>query len=420
MGFLKYILIKKVGLSIYLLFFFILIASIILRNISPDIYLIPLICMFLIFLLSQYFDFEYRFFIGFAIFMLAVCPFLLILQYEQLAEYFSNYAYGFLVLGILGYFLDTLRENVKKKGYFKIYKVVFLSLLIIFLMSPIVIYRENVGRFFNTFKTDFYVKKDNIDSNSPQIVGDIIITVENPAGGTEISGEVKISGWAIETNSMENSGIDEIVVFIDGKAGEGIYLGKEYRQIKKEVVPKEEFLIRLFEECYSKKPTNKDIVFWIHNIESGNVSIDEVIKEVIKGERSLVKNLSDEKYLEMLYRVLFNREIDHDEYSFWLKELQEEFNRNVLLDKLLDSVEFRNLVRDYYSIDVVYEDDLSEGINLPRQDIGNNYGEQFEMSGFIFNFDSSKFENGDHRIYIYVHSTSSGWAYVSRDIYINN
>lgn len=414
---LKFFIYKKgsgIRLSIYLLLFPLLVLSLVLRSFELDLNTIPIIIIFLIFLLSQYFDFEYRYFLIYAIIMLITCPFLLVFDFKKLAEYFANYAYGFLVLGILGYFLDILREKIRKKGYFKIYRIVFMSLFIILLILPIIIYRENIIKLSSIIRTNFYIKRENIDASGSKIVKNILIFAKNPIEDS------KISGWAIDTISVENSGIDKVVVFVDGKPGIGTYLDKEYRKVIEKVVPKEELLIRLFDGRYNKEPSNKDIIFWIHNIESSNVSIYDIIREFISSEEFLIRNLSDEEFLVTIYNILFNREVDNNGYNYWLTELNKGLDRNIFLDKLLDSAEFKNLVRDYYSKNAVHNYDLPGGINLYREDVGKNYGEQFEMSGFIFNFDSLKFENGQHKIYVYAHSSYSGWGYISFDIYINN
>ncbi|GAG60015.1 unnamed protein product, partial [marine sediment metagenome] len=116
MKLLKYMKERKLGLSICLSLFVLLVVSLVLRNTKPGLYPVSIFLMFLVFIFSQYFDFEYRYFIGFALILLVTCPFLLIAKYETLAEYFANYVYGFLVLGVIGYFFDNLREKLKSKG----------------------------------------------------------------------------------------------------------------------------------------------------------------------------------------------------------------------------------------------------------------------------------------------------------------
>src|SRR4030042_5359049 len=131
----KFLKEKKLGLSFLLVFFVLLVISIISRGIFPEIYQISIFFAILIFIFSQYFDFEYKLLIGFALFLLIICLFLLIFKLDTLAEYFANYVYGFLVLGIIGYFFDNLREKLKSKGTLKIFKIVFLSILILFLFA---------------------------------------------------------------------------------------------------------------------------------------------------------------------------------------------------------------------------------------------------------------------------------------------
>ncbi|MBA7655467.1 hypothetical protein ES703_63371 [subsurface metagenome] len=236
MKILKFIKEKKLSLSIYLLFFAFLIISIVLRNINPEIYPVSIFLMILIFVLSQYFNFEYRYLIGSALVMLIACPFLLIGGYEKLAEYFANYVYGFLVLGVVGYFLDNLREKVKKKGYFKIYKIIFLSIFIIFLVFYIFVggkdYIKTIPTevkeiYMRTFhKEVYYSFKEEVSVNGEVLRGNIEIAIDNPQDGDDISGLFILEGWAIEHNgSIKDSVIDMIEIFLDGKPREGKFIG---------------------------------------------------------------------------------------------------------------------------------------------------------------------------------------------------
>ncbi|GFP34081.1 hypothetical protein HKBW3S42_02421, partial [Candidatus Hakubella thermalkaliphila] len=52
-------------------------------------------------LVLQYLDLEYRYAIGIALFFLALCPFFLIAKQESTAEILANYAYGYLVFGLI-------------------------------------------------------------------------------------------------------------------------------------------------------------------------------------------------------------------------------------------------------------------------------------------------------------------------------
>ena len=247
MKILKYIKEKRLGLSIYLLFFIFLIVSLILRNILPGFYLASIFCISLIFILSQYFDFEYRYFIGFALILLVACPFLLIAKYKTLAEYFANYVYEFLVLGVIGYFLDNLREKLKKKGYFKIYKIIFLSIFIIFLVFCIFVENKDYIKttptvskdyikkiptevkeiYMRTFHREVYYSfKEEVTVNGEVLRGNILMYIDTPQDGNNISKMFKLEGWAVEPWCYKkDSVIDKIEVFLDGKPWNGKFVG---------------------------------------------------------------------------------------------------------------------------------------------------------------------------------------------------
>jgi hypothetical protein len=82
-------------------------------------------------ILIQYFDLEYRWAIGIALFLLAICPFLLIAKRENLAESFAIYAYGYLVFGLLFILMDRFRGKLKIKGWLILFKKVMISLIFI-------------------------------------------------------------------------------------------------------------------------------------------------------------------------------------------------------------------------------------------------------------------------------------------------
>ena len=282
MKILKIIKEKKLGLSLLLSFFILLIASLVLRDIFPKTYPISIFFVVLIFIFSQYFDFDYRLFISFALFFLIICPFLLIAKLDILAEYFAIYVYGFLVLGIIGYFFDNLREKLKSIGTLKIYKKVFLSILVIFLLSSTFIFVRDFRRnsdytvvikenfiklagiaenkyikfiastkdiYIKTFKKDIYysgldavevdgkkisrdIKTINIKnfSNKNKIAEaelydkDIKIYIDKPTDQQRINNNFEIEGWALDVNSSlnsNNSGIDKIEIWLDGYPGIG-------------------------------------------------------------------------------------------------------------------------------------------------------------------------------------------------------
>src|SRR5690242_13322333 len=55
--------------------------------------------------------------------------------------------------------------------------------------------------------------------------GAVELAVESPAPGTEVSGTVRIVGWALDHNSPADPGIDSVLVYAGGDASTGTLLG---------------------------------------------------------------------------------------------------------------------------------------------------------------------------------------------------
>lgn len=425
---------KKVGSSFLLLFFTLLVVSLVLRNIIPGFYPVSVFFILLIFIFFQYFDFDYRLFAGFALALLILCPFLLIFKLKALAEYFANYVYCFLVLGIIGYFFDNLKEKLKSKGTIKIYKKVFLSILIIFLLSSMFIFikeywrnTDYAGSMKETFvkfadntkdkyliafrKDAYYSGVDYIEVDGKKISRDIVINIDNPKDDSIISKTIDLSGWSIETNSIYNTGIDKIEFFLDGKPGNGKYLGKFSQNYYAELESKN-YIINLYINFYDRMPSAGELDYWEINLEYHIMSYYEVANNIIYESKFMEESLSNEDFLVRLYSGLLNRSWD----GTWIDRLGTDLARVDILYSLINSEEFKKYSEIYYENVSLKENDL----DIIRKDVGEKYGVQFYLSGFEFSFDSTKFSNGEHTIYIYAHSPLLGWDYRTVDINIKN
>ena len=461
MKILKFVKEKKIGLSFLLSFFTLLVASLVICNIFPKTYPISIFFVVLILIFSQYFDFDYRLLIGFALFLLIICPFLLIFKLNTMAEYFAIYVYGFLVLGIIGYFFDNLREKLKSKGTIKIYKVlgiigyffdnlreklkskgtikiykkVFLSILVIFLLSSAFIfvkdYWHNSGytvvikenfvefatsakdKYIRTFRKDIYYSGlDVVEVDGKKISRNIIINIDNPKADSIISKTIDLSGWAIETNSIDNTGIDRIEFFLDGKPGKGKYLGKFLQNYKAELDSKN-YIVNLYINFYDRQPTTNELSFLAINLEYNLMSYYEVANNIINESKFMgEKSLSNKDFLSRLYGGLLNRGRD----EVWIDRLETDLTREDILYTIINSEEFKKYSEIYYK-NISIKKNYS---NMIRKNVSEKYGKQFYLSGFDVYLDSTKVENGKHTIYIYAHSPVFGWDYKTLIINIEN
>ena len=421
------------------LLFILFITSLFIRNIVPSLYVFSIFFMVLVFIFSQYLNFDHKLFILFALILFIFFFFLIIKGDFASAQSFANYIILLLVFSAIGFYLDNLKQILEKKGKNRLYKTAFLSILVAFLVFSIFIFikdfynnieytaiikksvlnsaeavKNNYLRVFN--KDRYYNKVDSIVIDNKKYEEQIFIGIDYPEKDSNVSGRVAIKGWAVETNSVDNTGIDKIELFLDGKPGDGKFLGK-YLIVYKEEAETLKLINNLYSNFYDRSPSKDELSFWAMNLEWNTMSYYDVINIFINNSKILEKNLGEEEYVSILYRIVLNREADEIGLKHWVEILSNSSaNYNDVLYSFLNSDEFKVLSESYYKKVKIKEPDL----DLVRRDVGNKYGKQFYLSGFSFVFDSTKFKNGEHTIYIYAHSPIFDWDYRTIDVDVKN
>ena len=268
--------------------------------------------------------------------------------------------------------------------------------------------KQLINRIFK--KQEYYSKKEFVIIDGEKVKEKITISTYSSKQGIPFSGKIKIKGWAIEKNSKYDTGIDRIEFFLDGKPGEGKYLGKFSQNYDSELETKE-FIKNLYFNLYDRLPNSNELNFWAINLEYGIMTYYEVADNIINKYDFMGRNLSNESFLGRLYAGLLRRDWD----GSWISELENGLNREDILYTLLNSIEFNKLSENYYNNITIKTHDLDI-----IKDSGEKYDKQFCLSGFIFEFDSTAFPNGEHTLYIYAHSPVFGWDYVKINLIINN
>jgi hypothetical protein len=269
--------------------------------------------------------------------------------------------------------------------------------------------KQSINRIFK--KQEYYSKKEIVIINGEKVKEEITISASSSKQGSTFSGKIKIEGWAMEKNAEYDSGIDRIEFFLDGKPGEGKYLGKFSQNYDPELETKK-FIKNLYFNFYDRPPDSSELNFLAINLEYDIMSYYEVADNIIRKSGFTESSLSNEDFLGRLYTGLLNRDWD----GSWISELENGLSREDILYTIINSIEFNKLSESYYNNITIKNNYL----DVIKKDDGIKYGKQFLLSGFSFEFDSTAFPDGEHTLYIYAHSPIFGWDYMKINLIIDN
>jgi len=375
-----------------------------------------------VFLYSIFYFFVISVFVLFKDFILSYKITYLLSFYIKSASF---YAMSFFILAFLAYIYE---EKLEEKINFRRKRISYLCMLFIFCICFILLFfnlnpgktvtkmainniKGLINRTFN--KEEYYSKKGFIVIDGEKVYEDILISGNNlKKEDMHISGKIILTGWAIEKNSIYDTGIDRMEFFLNGKPGEGKYLGKFSLNNYRPKLETSNFIDNLYINLYERLPSESELSFWSINLEYNLMSYYEVADNIIKKSGFMERTLTDEEFLNRLYACLLNRGWD----GTWIRELKTDLSRKDVLYILINSEEFKKYSENYYKNITL----KNHNLDVIRKDIGKKYGKQFYLSGFSLKFDSTVFPAGEHTLYIYAHSPVFGWDYQAINLIIDN
>ena len=88
---------------------------------------------------------------------------------------------------------------------------------------------------------------------------------------------------------------------------------------------------------------NSDIAgktFWINKILNDDVELGDVVRGFLNSAEFNARNLNDDDFITLLYKVMFNRTPSSKEKSYWMEALANGASRNEIISAFLNSDEF--------------------------------------------------------------------------------
>lgn len=107
------------------------------------------------------------------------------------------------------------------------------------------------------------------------------------------------------------------------------------------------FVSRFYVVCLEKEPDRDGLNYWVAKLISKEQTGRDIAYIFFLSPEFSSKSISDEEYITIVYRALFNREPDSVGFSNWISQLKSGISRNVVLEGFVNSVEYDELCSSY-------------------------------------------------------------------------
>jgi len=104
----------------------------------------------------------------------------------------------------------------------------------------------------------------------------------------------------------------------------------------------EQFVTRMYQQALGKEPSQANLVDWTAALKNGSPAAS-VAYEFIFSREFLLRNVSNNSYVDILYRALLGREPDSQGRTAWRNRIAAGWPRENVMAGFINSVEFTNL-----------------------------------------------------------------------------
>ena len=103
--------------------------------------------------------------------------------------------------------------------------------------------------------------------------------------------------------------------------------------------PIEEFVVRSYDTLLGRAADEEGMRYWVSLLNNGTGGT-EIIKGFIGSQEFICRDMSDEYFVDVLYRVFFNRTPDDAGREYWLSKLASGVSRDEVLEGFIGSEEW--------------------------------------------------------------------------------
>ncbi len=137
--------------------------------------------------------------------------------------------------------------------------------------------------------------------------------------------------------------VEDKVFLADENAGLMIFQTIDSKKLGKI----DKFINFLYLNILEREPDSEGIKYWRERLLEGKREAKEVVRFFFESDEFKSKNLSNEEFLKIIYRTIFQREPDKEGASYWLSKLSKGAKREDVINYFIESKEFENLLKSF-------------------------------------------------------------------------
>jgi beta-N-acetylglucosaminidase len=133
------------------------------------------------------------------------------------------------------------------------------------------------------------------------------------------------------------------------------------------------FVTRLYEQCLYREPDIGGLNYWVNMLSEKTISGSNAAERFIYSNEFIGKNLSDDQFINVMYKTFFNRDADVSGKGYWTDMLQKGATRRFVFSSFANSIEFEGICNLY-------------GITKGSVELYNNVDRYPAITGFTQRF----------------------------------
>ena len=193
---------------------------------------------------------------------------------------------------------------------------------------------------------NFVFSQEMIDKNLSDEA--FVTTLYNCMMGREpdVSG---LKGWLEHLQSGNLSRSEVTAAFVSSPEFSGICAkyGIPCGTYDASIAPIEKFVTRFYKLCLERDPDQGGLYNWVNQLSSRAMNGAQIAEQFFFSKETLSRNLSDEKYVELLYNTMMNRASDIGGKESWLSNMENGMTRRDVLNGFICSPEFTGICETY-------------------------------------------------------------------------